>query len=331
MVVSVNRVLRGGAMIKTGRVLSALVLCSIAMPGIVLGQQPPAAAPLNPEQLEMRDRQANMPDTPGTGRFPALKEETPSLLDHVVYRPAELAALGSLKLGIYVFGNGACVDDGANVRLHLLEVASHGYLAIAPGRILSGPGVGAFTSQGRTSYKDLLTSIDWALAQNADPKSPYYGRIDPKAIAVSGYSCGGVQALRIAGDPRIKTVVVMNSGLVDTTGGAPLAEMDVPKSALKNLHTPVFYLLGGEKDIAWKNGRDDFQRIDHVPVFYADLLGVGHGGTYFEPNGGKAAQAVVAWLDWQLRGDRKAAGSFTGKGCGLCTDKAWSVEKKRID
>jgi Dienelactone hydrolase family len=314
----------------TSRALSVLVLCGLAAPVMGPAQQPPGAAALNPEQIEMRNRQANMPDSPGTGRYPALKEESPSLPEHVVYRPAQLAALGSMKLGVYVFGNGACVDDGANVRLHLLEVASHGYLAIAPGRIRSGPGVGASTAQGRTSYKDLLSAIDWALAQNSDPKSPYYRRIDTKAVAVSGYSCGGVQALRIAGDPRVKTVVVMNSGLMDASG-APLAEMDVPKSALKDLRTPVFYLLGGEKDIAWKNGRDDFQRIDHVPVFYADLLGVGHGGTYFEPNGGKAAQAVVSWLEWQLRGDRKAARKFVGKDCGLCTDKAWSVEKKRVD
>src|SRR5690242_2750932 len=33
---------------------------------------------------------------------------------------------------------------------------------------------------------------------------------------------------------------------------------------------------------------------------------------------GKAAAAVVAWLDWQLRGDRKAARMFVGKDCELC-------------
>jgi len=281
-----------------------------------------------------------LPDTPGTGRFAGMKEELSSFPNHVVYRPANLAALGGTKLGVYLFGNGACTIDGASSRFHLLEIASHGYLAIAPGRIYSGPGAVArpaaaavqdIATQPRTSYRDLAAGLDWVVAQNADPKSPYYRRIDAEAIAVSGFSCGGVQALRIAGDPRVKTVVVMNSGLFAETTALPLPEMDVPKSALKALHTPVFYLLGGETDIAWKNGRDDFQRIGHVPAFYADLLGVGHGGTYAEPNGGKAAAAVVAWLDWQLRGDAQAARQFTGKDCGLCRDKAWFVEKKRID
>src|SRR5215469_11894121 len=99
-----------------------------------------ALAPTDQAMAEMLARQAAMPDTPGTGKFPAMKEEVTSLPDHVVYRPAQLDALGSTKLGVYIFGNGGCSNDGASARLHLLEIASHGYLAIAPGRWRSGPG-----------------------------------------------------------------------------------------------------------------------------------------------------------------------------------------------
>jgi hypothetical protein len=53
-----------------------------------------------------------------------------------------------------------------------------------------------------------------------------------------------VQALRVAADPRVKTVVVMNSGLFNDGGATPLPEMDVPKQALESLHTPVLYVLG---------------------------------------------------------------------------------------
>ena len=80
------------------------------------------------------------PDTPGTGPYPAMKEEDPSLPAHVVYRPRDLAALGKQKLGVVAWGNGGCSDDAASTRFPLLEIASHGYLVIASGKILSGPG-----------------------------------------------------------------------------------------------------------------------------------------------------------------------------------------------
>lgn len=327
------------------RTLSIALVLALGKTILACAQPAPPTEAQLAEQAAMRERQATTPDTRGTGRFPAMKEEAGSLPDHVVYRPADLAGLGKTKLGLYIFGNGGCSDDGASARLHLLEVASHGYLAIASGRIRSGPGATAPPSptpprpangepsplQVRTSYKDLLSALDWALKQNEDSKSPYYQRIDAKAVAVSGFSCGGVQALRVAGDPRVKTVVVMNSGLFTDGERVALPEMDVPKATLKSLHTPTLYVLGGETDIAWKNGMDDVKRIDHVPVFLADLKGVGHGGTYWQPNGGKAAATVVAWLDWQLRGDARAARVFRGKDCALCTDPAWVVQKKRID
>ena len=136
-----------------------------------------------------------------------------------------------------------------------------------------------------------------------------------------------MQALQIASDPRVQTLVVMNSGIFNDSS-MHISGLDVSKALLDKIHTPTLYVLGGETDIAYANGMDDFARIDHVPVFVANLIGVGHGGTYGEPNGGKAAAAVVAWLDWQLRGDRRAARLFTGKDCGLCRDPAWSFQAK---
>ena len=40
---------------------------------------------------------------------------------------------------VLVWGNGACRADGASARQHLLEIASHAYLVIAPGKVRSGP------------------------------------------------------------------------------------------------------------------------------------------------------------------------------------------------
>ncbi|MEO6186312.1 MAG: hypothetical protein ABIP38_03965, partial [Steroidobacteraceae bacterium] len=278
-----------------------------------------------------------LPDTPGTGRFPALKEVDARLPGQVIYRPANLAALGTTKLGVYAFGNGACTDDAAHTRLHLLEVASHGYLVIVPGSFYTGPGAiarpanlpPAGPNAVLTTHAQLGEAITWALTENARAGSAYYGKIDPRAIAVSGFSCGGLQAMFNARDPRVRTVVMMNSGLF-VDGPTTMAGMTGDKSMLNTLHTPILYVLGGDKDIAYAAGMDDFAHITRVPAAVANI-NKGHGGTYWEPNGGPAAQVVVKWLDWQLRGDAAAGRMFKGKDCGLCRDPAWTLKTKRID
>lgn len=297
-------------------------------------------APQNPpvDAAAARAAANALPDTSGTGPYSAIKEVDPTLADHVVYRPANLQALSGRKLGVLVWGNGGCVDDGASARFHLAEIASHGYLVIAPGKILSGPGASEKPKTRPaapkklavvTTAQDVRAGIDWALAENGRKGSAYHGRIDPKMVAVAGHSCGGLQALQLAGDPRVGTVIVHNSGIF-TDGTNPIAGMTVDKSLLKTLHTPVLYVLGGPSDIAYPNGTDDVRKIEHVPVMLANL-NVGHGGTFGEPNGGTVAQVSVRWLDWQLRGDVTAAKTFKGADCGLCTDAQWIVEKKRID
>jgi hypothetical protein len=323
--------------------LAVVTACVSTLTAAQQPAQPPAPAQPDRAALERQAELNKRPDTPGTGRFPAMKEEVAALPRHVVYRPKELGALGNTKLGVVAWGNGGCSDDGASSRFHLLEIASHGYLVIASGRILSGPGAPPreprpAAPQGqlpqgqlpppRTQVKDLTDAVDWALAENTRAGSPYFGRIDPGQIAYSGWSCGGVQALQVATDPRVKTLVIHNSGILNN-GPTNMTGSTVGKEVLQTLHTPVIYIEGGPKDIAYENGMDDFKRITHVPVAMANLP-VGHGGTFNEPNGGAAASVAVSWLNWQLRGDTQSAKRFVGEDCGLCKDTQWSLERKQL-
>jgi hypothetical protein len=240
-----------------------------------------------------------------------------------------------MKLGVVAWGNGGGSDDGASSRFHLLEIASHGYLVIANGQILSGPGAPPREPRPapphgqlpppRTQVSDLTAAVDWALAENQRAGSPYFGRIDPAQIAYSGWSCGGVQALQVANDPRVKTLVIHNSGILNN-GPTHMTGISVGKDVLQTLHTPE----GGPTDIAYENGMDDFKRISHVPVAMANLQ-VGHGGTFNEPNGGAAASVAVSWLNWRLRGDAQSAKRFVGEDCGLCKDGdgRWSASSSR--
>lgn len=269
----------------------------------------------------------------GTGPYPAVFEEDPTLPAHVVYHPQTLSALKGEKLGLYVFGNGACSRDGTSSKNHLLEIASHGYLAIAPGTIPGpkpaeapqGPPPGGL--KAATAPDALTEAIDWALKENARKGSPYYQRLDPKKIAVSGFSCGGLQAIAIAKDPRIATLVVMNSGVFNA--GNPIAGLNVDKSMLNDIHGSVLYVLGGPTDIAYANGSDDYRRITHIPAAHIDIP-VGHGGTYMDPHGGIGAEVVTHWLNWKLRGDKVSAAKFVGEACGYCQDSRLTYARKNF-
>jgi hypothetical protein len=315
-------------------------LVALTVAAVSANAQPaPDPAAARAAAAERQRQQDATPDTPGSGAFPAIKELDAGLPDHVIYRPKSLASLGTQKLGVYVFGNGGCTDDGASARLHLLEVASHGYLAIAPGGIFNGPGKtdrpapppvsDPATAPARTRPTQLKEAIDWALKENARTGGPYFGRIDPGAVAISGYSCGGIQALLNAKDPRVATVVIMNSGFF-VDGPTRMAGIEATKDTLADLHSPTLYILGGPTDIAYANGMDDFARINQVPVAVANI-DTGHGGTYWEPNGGAAAQVAVRWLDWRLRGNAEAGRTFMGTACGLCTDSTWTFQSKGFD
>ena len=150
--------------------------------------------------------------------------------------------------------------------------------------------------QFRTYPKMLLEVLDWLTEQNAIQGSEYYHCLALDRVAAMGQSCGGAQVLGVAYDPRIKTCVMLNSGIGD------MEMMGTTKDNLKNLHTPMFYMIGGPGDIAYANAQKDYERIaDNIPVVMLNSKD-GHSGTYYEKHGGNYAKAVVKWLDWQLKG-----------------------------
>ena len=264
----------------------------------------------------------------GTGKYKAIMASDASLPTHTAFRPNDLGQFrGKLKLPIVAWGNGACANSPWEHVNFLSEIASHGYLVVAIGPMPEEGQKGA--SGGPTKSPLLIDAIDWAIAQNADKASQYYQKLDTNKIVVAGMSCGGLQALEVATDPRISTVIICNSGLFTNPGTARRGMPNVGKDQLARLHTPVLYILGGEKDIAYKNGMDDVQRINHVPIFAANL-DVGHGGTYSKPHGGEFAKVAVSWLQWQLRKDEEAAKMFVGNPSGLANREGWKVEKKNI-
>ena len=262
----------------------------------------------------------------GMGAYKAIMKEEPTLPVHTVFVPQDLSKFDETNpLPILVWGNGACSNSPFEHYLFLNEIASHGFIVLATGYI---PMTDEWYKGPMSTTEQQIESMDWAEKQNADPQSPYYKKLDLKNIAVAGMSCGGLQTLFNCADPRIKTLMICNSGLFNQqNAGQAVGGMPMPsKDKLNEIHTSIIYILGGEADIAYGNGMDDFHRISHVPAC-ATNFPVGHGGTYREPHGGEFTVVALAWLQWQLKGDQQAAKMFVGKDCDLSKRKDWTIEK----
>ncbi len=308
-------------------ILAALGVLALGAAGPVLGQTP--NPPLSSPPVAVPDL---------SGLYPVVMEMDPTLPDHTVYRPADLFAPGR-PLPVVAYGAGACINIGNGTPQFLGELASRGYLVVAGGPIVEGadrpstPGASApDVFQNRTAQ--LLETIDWAIAQNDVTGGRFEGRIATDKIAVVGHSCGGLQAIAAADDPRVTTAIIGNSGIIrtppadDTRTGRSYRPAGVDD--LKRLHAPMLYITGGATDQAQPNAVLDFEAIQGLPVFHGDI-GTGHGGTYREPRGGEYGQVMGDWLDWRLLGDAEAGRTFSGADCRLCVDPRWTVARKNID
>ena len=228
----------------------------------------------------------------GTGRYKSIMKEEASLPAHTVFVPQDLSAFNATNpLPVLVWGNGACTDSPWEHFKFLNEIASHGFIVLA------------------TGYIPMV-------------EEPYKGPMSTTQQQIE------LQTLFNCADPRITLLMICNSGLFNqqnagqAVGGMPMP----PKEKLKEIHTPVIYILGGETDIAYGNGMDDFHRIQHVPACVINYP-VGHGGTYRQPHGGEFTIPALAWLQWQLKGDKEAAKMFTGNTPALLKRKDWTLEK----
>ena len=270
------------------------------------------------------------PEIRGTGPYPARMEMDLALPNATLYRPANLSKLGQRKLGVVIWGNGGCSNDGASARNHLAEIASHGYLVIAPGKMLTGPLAGEngpAPMPMQVTIEDTRHALEWALAENFRQGSPYYKRIDTNAVAASGHSCGGMLSILLADDSRIKATVIHNSGIFAVIPDRPPLVMH--EQRLQGVRSPVILIMGGESDLAYDLGKKAYELINGVPVAFASI-DVGHGGTFDLPHGGKAAKVAIDWLEWQLRGNQNAAKSFVGENCRLCVDDEWEFRLKNL-
>ena len=244
-----------------------------------------------------------------SGSFEVVVESDPTIADQTIFRPA---TLGSIEHPILAWGNGGCMKNNSGFSEFLIQLAAQGLVVIADGK----PGGTGSSSQDGSQ---LLKGISWAERENERPCSKYYHKLNVKKIAVSGQSCGGLMAINVSGDKRVTTSMPMNSGLMSRN-----------RALYGALHAPMAIINGGPSDIAYANGKADFEAINNIPIMMANLP-VGHGGTYRQDNGGEMTKVAIGWLRWHLFDDLGATGKgmFVGPSCGLCSGTQWDIQWKK--
>ena len=311
-----------------------------------------------PAAVQIQTVNVTQRGNPPTGPNPVVVEHDQKLATHTIYRPA---TLGPAKHSVLVWGEGGCAKNGLTFPEFLSEIASYGFVVVADGppvqtargqagaagaagpagpprgqatagaaprggqdgaaappRGAGGPRAGGINADGTP----LTAAMDWLGREAADPSSRFYQKVDTSRVAAMGMSCGGLMAYNVSADPRVATVGIWNSGLIQPD-----------EKIFAGLHSSVIIVTGGESDIAYANGKRDFETLPvRVPVFYGSYPSVGHGGTYNEDNGGAFGVAAVAWLKWQLMNDTSATGKgyFVGNPCGLCSNPQWKTDSRSL-
>jgi len=241
-----------------------------------------------------------------------------------------------------LWANGGCRNTSVEFTRFLGELASHGYLVIAIGRsnipflVIHGS-IAAVANEKDGNGSPLIISdpavliegLDWAISENSRKDSALNGKVETSKVATIGQSCGGPQAFRAAKDPRITTVVALNSsfptqaapGIVGGANDGWIAE---------KLTIPAAIFTGGPADSGFSGAEQCYRALGStLPVLKASLNTVGHTGAYPMPDL-RWSSAVLAWLDWQLKGDKRATAMFTGPDCALCRDPDWWIDTRNI-
>ncbi len=121
------------------------------------------------------------------------------------------------------------MGDGSSNARFLNAVASYGYLVVASG----APG-----GRDTTTAAMMTASIDFAVKVAGTGK---YANVDATKIMAAGFSCGGVEAMAMSWDPRVKTIGIFSSGLLTNY------------TAASTFTKPLVYIIGGSSDIAYQN------------------------------------------------------------------------------
>lgn len=218
--------------------------------------------------------------------------ECPSL--HIVFYPKALES-SDQTWPVVVWANGTMCAPVLYTDL-LRSLASRGYVVVTNSDVMSANG------------KSQTAALDFILAQNADPDSVFYGKIDPNRVAAAGHSQGGRSTVNAAAaDSRFRCAI--------SIAGSPFT------SEAKKLSAPTLFLSGTADLIVMSSMwvRPAYKNCTG-PAVYASLKNGIHTSCML--SAGSYVDYCVLWLRAWMDGDAAAMDVFRPGGA-LAADRAW--------
>ncbi|MGW5386675.1 alpha/beta hydrolase family protein [Nocardia sp. NPDC003963] len=258
---------------------------------------------------------------------PTVREATAGLAGHTVFRPADLDTFPDGSVPVLAWANGGCRTSNIATTSFLSGIAAQGYIVIANGAPAEHP-IEQLPDDTLARPDRLTDAIDWALGAGGNQLG---GKADTGKVGVMGTSCGGVEALLAASDPRVDAVVGLNTGFF------PRERFGYERAELDKIEVPTLLFNGGDEDQAKQNSIDNFELLD-TPAALVSQETAGHSGlTYGLDAGDTSGPMMIAgytmvtdWFDYTLHGNAEAEAQFAGPDCGLCTKPTWTVRTKNL-
>jgi predicted dienelactone hydrolase len=153
----------------------------------------------------------------------------PRVLDTLIWYPAAAgsgspdettldAPVGNGRWPVILFSHGSC-GLPAQSPFYVETLASWGFIVAAPPHpgnqttdpeCLGGRDGDAIADSYANRVADIRFVLDQLIAASEDAASPFYRRVDPRRVGMSGHSFGGQTTLRVAAaEPRIKGAVAL--------------------------------------------------------------------------------------------------------------------------
>lgn len=220
----------------------------------------------------------------------------------IIIMPENLTTDPNKIHGVIIWGPGGGTKPDAYGQV-TGQLASYGFVVYG-------------TWQSGGSGDEMTAAIDWLEKQNKDPNSVFYQKLKLDKVGVSGHSMGGLNSEQaLVKDKRVATAFLCNSGAFGGTGGLD-----------KNTAGKPAGIIYGREGMERPNAEADYANAKGpawISMMHKDGVEMGHGSGPWE-----GADAVCAWMRWQIGGDSTIRKDFLENGGKYNNNGIWQTQFK---